>query len=142
MMTAVPLALSGGGRNTVSEGLWMFFTHQSFACSASLRRLSEPGAPPSQRRMTGGSAPTCATVSDGAKPAKKMPAKATSVWFMAAHLATSVRCFLVGEKKPRARRGLLVCRPSTPVLSLSADRVDFTDRKIFGWDVGGLAASG
>src|ERR1044072_8504330 len=51
-MTAVPLDLPAGGRNTVSEGLWMFLYHQSLCCSGSSRRASKPGAPFSHNRMT------------------------------------------------------------------------------------------
>src|SRR5262245_15196269 len=50
--TAVPFALPAGGRNTVSEGLWMFLYHQSLCCSGSSRRDSNPGAPFSHSGMT------------------------------------------------------------------------------------------
>src|SRR5678815_1153899 len=48
--TAVIVA--AGGRNTVSDGLWMFLYHQSWCCSGSSRRASKPGAPFCQSGMT------------------------------------------------------------------------------------------
>ena len=42
---AAPVALSFGGSHTVIDGSWMFFTHQSLACSGSFLRASDPGAP-------------------------------------------------------------------------------------------------
>src|SRR6185295_19262788 len=64
-MAAAPVAISLGGRKTVSEGLWIFFTHQSFASSFSFFLFSKPGAPFDHKGIT--SALSCAKEERGTK---------------------------------------------------------------------------
>src|SRR6185503_6684754 len=91
-MTAVPLALPGAGSNTVSDGLWMFLYHQSWCCSGSSRRDSNPGAPWSQSGTTCGACDCCAgTLDEFASTTSVMAAKVNACLGMVAHLATWIR---------------------------------------------------
>src|SRR5580765_396276 len=63
--TAAPVAISFGGRKIVSEGLWIFFTHQSFASSFSFFLFSKPGAPFDHNGIT--NALSCAKKERGTK---------------------------------------------------------------------------